>query len=309
MATAPSAAAAIAAHAADRREILTPEGVPLHVYLAARGDRAVALLIDLIAMFAAIAVIVLLAALGFGFSAAVGGGWIWSLVLLVWFLIRSFYFVYFELRWQGATPGKRAMGLRVIDRQGGQLRTEAVFARNLMREIEVFIPIQALLVAQYSGTWASLLTVVWAAIFVLMPFFNKDRLRAGDIVAGTWVVWAPKGTLQTDLAGETPRRPAAAAASEYPFTAAQLSIYGIFELQTLETVLRKSGPDSVETQAAVCDRIRRKIGWTPAPGQTVDPRAFLEAFYAALRAHLETRMLFGVRRESKHDGPQGAVRT
>ena len=308
MATAGSVPAAMAAHAADRREILTPEGVPLHVYLAARGDRAVALLIDLIAMFAAIAIIVLLAALGFGFSSAVGGGWIWSLVLLTWFLIRSFYFVYFELRWQGATPGKRAMGLRVIDRQGGQLRTEAVFARNLMREIEVFIPIQMLLMAQFGGGWADMLALVWAGIFVLMPFFNKDRLRAGDIVAGTWVVWAPKGTLQADLAGETPRP--SAASSDYPFTATQLGVYGIFELQTLETVLRKSGPDSLETQAAVCDRIRRKVGWTPpAHGQKVDPRAFLEAFYAALRAHLETRMLFGVRRESKHDGPAGQPRT
>ncbi len=309
MATAASATAAIAAHAADRREILTPEGVPLHVYLAARGDRAVALLIDLIAMFAAIAIIALVAALGFGFESAVGAGWIWSLVLLAWFLIRSFYFIYFELRWQGATPGKRAMGLRVIDRQGGQLRTEAVFARNLMREIEVFIPIQALLIAQVSGTWSSLLTVVWAAIFVLMPFFNKDRLRVGDIVAGTWVVWAPKGTLMADLAGEALGAASAASASEYPFTAAQLGVYGIFELQTLEAVLRKSGPDSVDTHAAVCERIRRKIGWTPAPGQTVKPKAFLEAFYAALRAHLETRMLFGVRRESKHDTPTGQHRS
>lgn len=305
MASATRASATIAAHAADRREILTPEGVPLHVYLAARGDRAVALLIDLIAMFVAIAVIALLAALGFGFSDAVGGGWIWALVLLVWFLIRSFYFVYFELRWQGATPGKRAMGLRVIDRQGGQLRTEAVFARNLMREIEVFIPIQTLLMAQYSATWSSMLAVVWAGVFVLMPFFNKDRLRVGDIVAGTWVVWAPKGTLLTDLAGEAPRVSAMAEVSEYPFTAEQLGIYGIFELQTLEHVLRKSGPDSQETQAAVCDRIRRKIGWQRAPGQHVDPKAFLEAFYAALRAHLETKMLFGVRRESKHDAPAG----
>lgn len=298
--TASGVPAAIAAHAKERREIMTPEGVPLHVFLAARSDRAVALFIDLIIMIAAIVVIGLVAALGFGFDDAFASGWIWSLVLLAWFLIRSFYFVYFELRWQGSTPGKRAMGLRVIDRQGGQLRTEAVFARNLMREIEVFIPISALLMAQVSGTWASLLTVIWAAVFMLMPCFNKDRLRVGDIVAGTWVVWAPKGILLSDLAGQSPVA-ATAPLSLYQFTASQLAIYGIFELQTLETVLRKSGPDSNETRAAVCERIRRKIGWTPAAGQSVEPKAFLEAFYAALRAHLETRMLFGVRRENKHD--------
>lgn len=301
-------AATVSRHAGPRpddrqqREILTPEGVPLHVYLASRGDRAAALIIDLIVIMLAIAALVLLAVLGFGFGQAVASGWIWSLVLLASFLLRSFYFVFFELRWQGSTPGKRAMGLRVIDRNGGPLRTDAVFARNLMREIEVFMPISLLAAAQISGTWEVLLALVWTGVFVLLPFFNKDRLRAGDIVGGTWVVWAPKGILLSDLASQAPAPSAAQAPlSAYQFTAPQLSIYGIFELQTLETVLRKDGPDSAETRTAVCDRIRRKIGWSPAPGQTVDPKAFLEAFYAALRAHLETKMLFGVRRESKHD--------
>lgn len=306
MAASDSAAAGLAAQTKNRREILTPEGVPLHVYLASRADRMVALLIDLIVMTVALAALGLLAALGFGFRDAFASGWIWSLVLLAWFLIRSFYFVFFELRWQGSTPGKRAMGLRVIDRQGGPLGTEAVFARNLMREIEVFIPISALLIVQTSESWSDILLLVWAGIFALMPFFNKDRLRAGDIVAGTWVVWAPKGALLGDLAEQGPV--GGPTAPLYSFTADQLGIYGIFELQTLETVLRKDGPDSAETRAAVCDRIRRKIGWTPAPGQTVDPQGFLEAFYAALRAHLETRMLFGVRRESKHDRTDPARR-
>ncbi len=312
MATATSIPAAIAADAKDRREILTPEGVPLHVYLAARGDRGVALLIDLIAMIVAIALtgclaigVFMLAGLLFDFPTKFAAGWIMSLFFLISFLIRSFYFVYFELRWQGSTPGKRAMGLRVIDRRGGQLRTEAVFGRNLMREIEVYIPISAYFVAQDTGTLESLLTLVWAAIFLLMPFFNKDRLRAGDIVAGTWVVWAPKGTLLSDLASQKPTK---SAAPQYQFSAAQLGIYGIYELQTLETVLRKTGPDTMETRAAVCDRIRKKIEWTHAPGQVVDPRAFLAAFYAALRAHLETRMLFGVRRESKHDTKEDSRR-
>ena len=44
------------------------------------------------------------------------------------------------MRWRGITPGKRVFGLRVIDRGGGALRADAVIARNLMREIEVFLP-------------------------------------------------------------------------------------------------------------------------------------------------------------------------
>ena len=83
------------------------------------------------------------------------------------------------------------------------------------------------------------------------------------------------------------------------FTREQLQIYGIYELQTLETVLRQEGATAQETRAEVCNRIRRKIGWQGE--EPVDPKRFLESFYAALRQHLENRMLFGERRESKHD--------
>jgi len=50
----------------------------------------------------------------------------------------------------------------------------------------------------------------------------------------------------------------------------------------------------------VCERIRHKISW-PETDTPVDADRFLEAFYAALRARLENRMLFGHRREDKHD--------
>ena len=182
---------------AQMRTIVTPEGVTLTVELAPRGDRAGALLLDLLFItlaFAVLGVLVLLAVLAGGGG---GEGWILSFALLATFLLRSFYFVYFELRWQGTTPGKRKMGLRVIDRAGGPLRTDAVFARNLMREVEVFMPISFLLAAQ-AGMLMGWLALIWALVFVLLPFFNKDRLRAGDIVAGTWVVTAPKTVLLSD---------------------------------------------------------------------------------------------------------------
>ena len=284
-----------------RREIITPEGVPLPVDLADRGDRAAAVVIDLIIMFGAIVVLVLLAALGFGgFSMS---GWGLAFVLLISFALRSFYFIFFELRWKGSTPGKRILGLRVIDRAGGPLRSDAVFARNLMREVELFIPLSLLAAGDQIGseTWVVLLTLVWVSIFVLMPFFNKDRMRAGDIVGGTWVVTAPKSVLLPDMAksttDDTPTH--APAPSGYHFTSKQLEVYGIYELQTLENVLRQEGAKAKEAQDAVRKRIQRKIGWTRA--DPVDSRQFLEAFYAALRAHLEAKMLLGVRRENKHD--------
>ena len=290
-------------HAEDpgRREIITPEGVPLAVDLAGRWERAIALIIDLTIMFLAIAVFALAVMLVSGSLSELGFGL--GLVLLISFLVRSFYFVFFELRWQGATPGKRALGLRVIDRAGGRLRADAIFARNLMREVELFLPLSLLFTGGLTGSdaWVMLLTFCWAAILTLMPLFNKDRLRVGDIVGGTWVVNAPKSLLLSDVAeaGATLALGKSFQAAAYSFTEQQLEAYGIYELQTLEKVLRDKGLNASRTRDAVCRQIQQKIGWDQTEPANTD--RFLEAYYAALRARLEKKMLLGVRRESKHD--------
>ncbi len=287
------------------RRIVTPEGVEITVRLADRGERAVALIIDLVVIAGAALALGLTVVAAISASGGSGAGWFAAIGLLVWFVMRSFYFIALELRWQGKTVGKRVLGLRVIDRGGGRLGADAVFARNLMREIEVFIPISLLLADSEVGIelWVQLCSMVWAAVFVLLPLFNRDRLRAGDIVAGTWVVYAPKAALLPDMATAAVDQAEAGAPdapSPYVFTIEQLDAYGIYELQTLETVLRQDGAHVDATRDVVCERIRGKIGW-PETDAPVDADRFLEAFYAALRARLENRMLFGHRREDKHD--------
>lgn len=126
---------------------------------------------------------------------------------------------------------------------------------------------------------------------MLFPLFNRDRRRMGDLVAGTMVVKAPKRVLQPDLA-DTER----AAARGFAFTAAQLDAYGIMELHVLEDVIRAGDRKSM---AAVASRIRGKIAWD-GPADVAD-RTFLNAYYAALRGRLESRMLFGHRRKDKFD--------
>ena len=276
-----------------RRDIVTPEGVALPVDLADRGERAGAVLIDLIIIVVALVILwlALWAALSGG-RFTENSGWGLAFALVASFALRSFYFTLFELRWQGRTPGKRLLRLRVIDRRGGRLRSDAVFARNLMREVELFLPISLMIAGAPGGGWGTLLALVWVFVFVLLPFFNKDRMRAGDIVGGTWVIAAPKSVLLPDVAAEP--------APAYRFTREQLDVYGIYELQTLEDVLRQRGPHGPQARNAVARRILRKIAWTGASG-SVESREFLEAFYAALRGHLEAKMLLGVRREDKHD--------
>lgn len=293
-----------------QRAIVTPEGVPLVVELADRGSRAAAFILDLV--FIILIMIVGLVALIF--SAEVLRVWAFVIGILGFFLLRIFYFPIAELAWRGATLGKRILGLRVIDRHGGPLKPEAIVVRNLMREVEVFMPLTALAVPALTGfgSLEQLLMLCWVGLFTLMPLFNRDGLRVGDMVAGTLVIAAPKAALLPDLTQRSMKtsvpvtRHAAPEASPYQFTPAQLGHYGVYELQTLEAVLRRVEAGSLSGRLEIARRIRAKIGW-PEEGQMtralvdIDATAFLEAFYAAQRAHLERRMLFGQRRKDKHD--------
>jgi len=279
------------------REIVTPEGVPLHFVVAPPGARVWGFFLD------GLIVAGLLLGTGLAVLPLVFAG-LQSLAMMIFllanFLIRQFYFVFFEIRWKGSTPGKRAARIRVIDRRGGPLRPEAVFARNLTREVEFFIPLLVVMAPTQllpgRPGWAVLLAIAWLFIFAFLPLFNCDRLRVGDVVGGTLVVLAPKESLLGELAGSGAAGPAEP--EVYEFTPEQLAIYGIYELQVLEDVLRGRGRTNPEAILIVTEKIKRKIRWSPSRWR-VDPERFLRDFYAAQRARLEKRMLLGDRRESK----------
>lgn len=274
------------------RSLVTPEGVDLKLRLGDAGERASALLIDLLIMVAALVAFALLAGLAMIGSKGKGGEVIGTVAVLVFFVLRNLYFVLFELTPGAATPGKRAMGLRVAARNGGRLTADAIFARNAMREIELYLPISFLAVqGDQVGAWISLAGLMWCAVFMLFPLFNRDRLRVGDLVAGTWVVKAPTRKLAPDTV-ETSRP----SVGRFKFTMAQLDAYGVKELHVLEDVLRRY---ETKTIALVAARIRLKIGWSAAPDESDGD--FLAAYYAALRGRLESRLLLGKRRKDKFD--------
>lgn len=303
-----------------KHQIMTPEGVPLVFDLADAGERIGAFLIDLffIVLIIVVLVIALVLAAWAGLFAARGSGWFIAGLVVVLFLVRTFYFAFFELHWRGATPGKRAMKLRVIDRAGGPLGADAILVRNLMREIEVFLPLTALLSGQGSegdAHWMTLFILAWSGLFTLFPLFNRDRLRLGDLVAGTCVIAAPRAMLLQDLATRSAKRVFGTkddvAAERYRFTQQQLNVYGVMELQTLEEVLRRDDVHAGATRSEVARRIRKRIDWqddAEAAERTFDAGAFLDAFYAAQRGRLEREMLFGIRRRDKHDRGEAAPR-
>jgi uncharacterized RDD family membrane protein YckC len=294
------------------REVMTPEGLALPLTLAARGSRAGALILDvMIIVFGLIAFHIALITVASGlidgsgdmFGSAPSGASEFLQIMLIIAVFVSWYgyFLVQELGPRGATLGKRIVGIRIAARDGQRLTPEAVIARNLLRDIEIFYPLVFMLVVSISsaageeiGSQLGLATL-WFGLFILFPFFNRDALRAGDVIAGTWVVETPRTRLAKALSTEGAARGTSAVTGvRYQFGEAELSVYGEHELQTLERMLREAGPDALAT---VHQTICGKIGWEPGSG---DERAFLEAFYAQLRAKLEKDMRFGKRKADKY---------
>lgn len=293
------------------RSLVTPEGVALEIAVASASARIGALFIDLTALFGLVLGFVLtLALIAWAYSTtglpAVSDGFLNFLFVLFFiglFLARNAYFLFFELGQRAATWGKRSVGIRVASRDGGRLTAEAVIARNLLRDIEMFLPLMFMTSGGVQGTlseFAAWAGVIWVGIFLLFPLLNKDRLRCGDLIAGTWVVEAPRSALGGVVAQEAVTQAVAAGAEpelspdRYRFGDAELAVYGEYELQMLEQVLRTAHPEAMETVAAT---ICAKIGWSAPLG---DEQAFLNAYYTQLRGRLERGLRFGQRRADKN---------
>ncbi|WP_267120679.1 RDD family protein, partial [Xanthomonas sacchari] len=110
------------------REVITPEGVPLHLPAAGAVPRALAWLIDLALRFA------LLTAMGMflGLLGGLGQG----LYLVAMFLVFWAYPIVLE-GWRGQTLGKQALGLRVVARNGAPVGWMAAITRNLLRTVDM----------------------------------------------------------------------------------------------------------------------------------------------------------------------------
>jgi uncharacterized RDD family membrane protein YckC len=281
--------------------LLSPEGVPLTLKVAGIGVRMSAQLTDLLLTLAgAGAVLILL-----GVMRLTEPHTLFAIGAMLFFLTRVPYYVVTELIWNGQTLGKRLMKIKVVSHDGRTLGTHAIVLRNLMKEAEIFLPATLILALDVTSPIPSLIALAWVVMAFLIPLLNPYRQRLGDLLAGTHVIHLPQPVLLKDLAQETV--PVETEGTRIVFLAHQLDHYGAFELQTLEGLLRadtgRMSPTAYDnhrkTQGTIVEKIRRKIGYA----DRIDPAdygAFLQAFYTAQRAHLESRQLFGDRRADKH---------
>lgn len=155
----------------------TPEGVDLALVPAGAVPRASAFAIDLVIRL----VIVGLLAVLLGLLGRLGQG----LFLLIVFLLEWFYPVVFEVFGGGATPGKRSVGLVVVESDGRPVGLAASVIRNLLRTAD-FLPFLF-------------------GFGILFMLFHPRFQRLGDLAAGTLVVWAP-APLRTPALPDAPVR-------------------------------------------------------------------------------------------------------
>ncbi|AJC81701.1 RDD domain-containing protein (plasmid) [Rhizobium etli bv. phaseoli str. IE4803] len=273
---------------------LPPEGVPINFAIASLGTRFGAQFLDI--LFTALVIFICTAVVIFAGLLPVSADLM--LGALLGFLLRTPYYILSELIWNGRTLGKRITGIRVINANGRRLTPHQVTARNLMKEVEIFAPIGLLSTLDSQSAWMNGLTGLWLLAVVAVPLANRRRQRLGDIIAGTLVVDNPRSVLLADLAVSAPA--AASSQPAFDFQPEHLDIYGKYELQTLEDVLRDStkSPGNEEI-AKIVRTITRRIRYTD-PVKTGQELVFLNDFYRAQREHLESLKLFGTLRENKY---------
>jgi uncharacterized RDD family membrane protein YckC len=160
------------------RRISTPEGIELTLRLAGPVPRALAWGIDLLIRG------VILAIIAFTASALKQAGV--AIILLSAFLIEWLYPAWFEAT-RGATPGKRTMGLMVLNDDGTPVRWPAAMTRNLLRAAD-FLP------------------AMYLAGFVSMVI-SRDFKRLGDLAANTLVVYREQKLPALAIPEAEPRAP------------------------------------------------------------------------------------------------------
>jgi uncharacterized RDD family membrane protein YckC len=242
--------------APEKLTIDTPEQIALEFPLAGAGSRFLAMAIDTgvqIAGFLTLALFGLLAlwfrSVGFQSLAT----WIVALLIVCGFLVYYGYFAAFESIWGGQTPGKRAIGLRVITVTGQPITAFDAILRNLLRIVD-----------QMPGIYA---------VGVVSMFFTARNQRLGDLVAGTVVVHEQRIQRSADVT---------TAPGGVRLGASRLSVE---EIETIETFLSRRAelPEYMRIRASrlLADRIRQRL--EIAPGTHKDDEALIDAVAAEYR--------------------------
>lgn len=157
--------------ALEKLNIDTPEQVALEFSLATVGSRFLALAIDSVIQAGSALVLLMIVAAGSwvaGLALDTARPWVLALLVLGLFTIYYGYFAVFEVLWNGQTPGKRVIGLRVIHSSGRPVSAFEAILRNVVRIADQMPAIYG--------------------VGIVSVFLTERSQRLGDLAAGTVVV-------------------------------------------------------------------------------------------------------------------------
>ena len=247
----------------DKLIIETPEQTVLEFPLAGIGSRALALAIDTLLQIAFLIALGLIAAIISyeGFLPRLGKQYVYAILIFIAFLSQFGYFAFFEAIWNGRTPGKKWIHLRVITDSGRPVGAQEAILRNLMRIVDSLPSLYA------TGIITSLI--------------SPQNKRAGDYLAGTVVIQEKSASSDRSLWDAAPAP---------VLTTSQFPKLNAAELQLVEAYL--------ERRSSLQEDVRRSMAWqiaqrmaqrsTAAPESIQDPEKFLEA----LAEHSRNRVHF-----------------
>jgi uncharacterized RDD family membrane protein YckC len=208
----------IAAPIDTLRHIETPEGIALSLRVAGPVARVLAWSMDSLIRYSALWVLLMvLAMLG---KAGLG---VWLIAL---FLAEWLYPALFEIYAGGATPGKKALGLKVIHANGTPVDWPGALIRNLLRAVD-FLPLL------YGFGLVAMLS-------------NRDFQRLGDLAAGTLVIYRDPPAVAPQLP------PGPALPPPFPLNAV--------EQQLLIDFAERSASLNPERQAELADLLAGQTG-------------------------------------------------
>lgn len=249
-------------------QVTSPESVTFSYNLAGLGSRFLAILVDGSIQTALLLAILILATGTLYVDLAVylpGRArsmgltlWVWAALIVVTFLILWGYFVFFEMMWNGQTPGKRLTGLRVIRAGGYPIDLLASVVRNLVRGVDVL-----------PGTYS---------VGVITMFLSSNWQRLGDYAAGTLVV--------RDRRLDTPAALASEAAPGWDESLWEIDLVTADEYSVVREFLRRRNDlernSRAELARRIADPLAGKLGLSLGAGPEARER-FLEAVAAAYR--------------------------
>ncbi|MDX9991089.1 MAG: RDD family protein [Anaerolineales bacterium] len=241
----------------------TPENVIFGYRLAGLGSRFLAALIDsaiIVTLQALVILTTIFLFLRSTFNNASLDVWAASLLGFIAFLFFWGYYIFFELNWNGQSPGKRMVGIRVLRADGTPVTLSEVLIRNLVRMVD-FLP-------SFYG------------LGVVVMFVDERSRRLGDLAAGTLVVH-DSGTLSLENLAAV--QAAQAAQTDLPdFPVSQLTNA---DLQFLEEYIsrRRSLGNRLQLGQQVLRKLYLRVGMTDQP-LPEDPDILLNAILAGARS-------------------------